>query len=292
MIEHASQDIRPDRKTNPYLLSNAAEQADDRFSALSALFNPVTFGHLDRLGIDAGWRCWEVGAGGPSVAAWMAERVGPAGRVVATDIDTSHLPHDLVGVEVQRHDVAADQPPSGGFDLIHIRLVLTHVPARDEALHRMGAALAPGGWLVVEDFDPALLPAACVEVTTQAQQRANKIRRGFLDLLAGRGVDLYFGRKLPRLLREQGLVNVSADAYFPVTTAPARVLEAANTAQVAAALVAGEHATQDEIDGHLAALRAGELDITTPPLISAWGRAPHDETWGGAPRTNAEGTRT
>ena len=38
-----------------------------------------------------GWRCLEIGAGRGSMATWLAERVGPAGQVVATDIDTRYL---------------------------------------------------------------------------------------------------------------------------------------------------------------------------------------------------------
>lgn len=60
-----------------------------RFDALAALFDASTFRHFDRVGIDVGWRCREVGAGGPSVAGWLSERVGPGGRVLATDIDVS-----------------------------------------------------------------------------------------------------------------------------------------------------------------------------------------------------------
>ncbi len=54
----------------PYLLDNAAVQAGDRFGALAALFADRTIGHVEGLGIRRGWRCWEVGAGGPSVPAW------------------------------------------------------------------------------------------------------------------------------------------------------------------------------------------------------------------------------
>lgn len=50
-----------------YLLDNRQSEAGIRFDALSELFDPVTFRHVDRLGIAAGMRCWEVGAGGPSV---------------------------------------------------------------------------------------------------------------------------------------------------------------------------------------------------------------------------------
>jgi hypothetical protein len=33
-------------------------------------------------------------------------------------------------------------------------------------------------------------------------------------------------------------------------------------------------ATADELDAYLVDLRAGTLDVATPPLISAWGRVP------------------
>lgn len=59
-----------------YLLDNRAAYAGPRFDALSRIFNPVTFSHMEALGIQPGWRCWEVGAGGPSVARWLADAPG------------------------------------------------------------------------------------------------------------------------------------------------------------------------------------------------------------------------
>ena len=50
-----------------YLLDNRALETEQRFDSLAALFNPVTFRHLETLGISQGWHCWEVGVGGPSV---------------------------------------------------------------------------------------------------------------------------------------------------------------------------------------------------------------------------------
>lgn len=70
-----------------YLLDNQQSEAGIRFGALSELFDPGTFRHIDQLGIAAGMRCWEVGAGGPSVPLGLAGRVGPAGTVMAADID-------------------------------------------------------------------------------------------------------------------------------------------------------------------------------------------------------------
>jgi SAM-dependent methyltransferase len=260
------------RRASPYLLENAAAQAGERFAALSAAFDPITFGHLDALGVGPTWRCWEVGAGGPSVAAWLAQRVGSAGRVVATDIDTSWLDNLPASVEVRVHDVAADDPPGDGFDLVHARLVLVHIPDRDRALRNMVDSLRPGGWLVLEDFDPLLLPDACLDPSTDDHHRANRIRQGFLQLLDARGVDLRYGRRLPRALRNAGLVDVAAQAAFPVATPASRQLEVANTTQVADGLVAAGHATAGEIEQHVSAVTSGRIDVATPPLVSAWGR--------------------
>jgi SAM-dependent methyltransferase len=260
------------RHESPYLLANAAAEAGERFAALAATFDPITFRHLDARGIGSGWTCWEVGAGGPTVPAWMAARVGATGRVMATDIDTSWLGDLPSNVDVRVHDVAADQPPGDGFDLVHARLVLVHVPDRAGALAKMVSSLRPGGWLVLEDFDPVLGPDACLEPTTEDHHRANKIRQGFLRLLEARGVDLRYGRSLPRVLREAGVVGVAAHAAFPVSDPAARRLEVANVAQIADALVGAGHATTLEIEQHLDAVRSGRFDVATPPLITAWGQ--------------------
>ncbi|WP_370415497.1 methyltransferase domain-containing protein [Streptomyces fradiae] len=257
-----------------YLLDNAQPEAGDRFDALGALFDSTTFRHIAELGIAPGWRCWEVGAGGTSVVKWLAGRVGARGRVVATDIDTSWTAAAPMPaqVEVLRHDVGRDAPPGGGFDLVHARLVLVHVADRDRALRAMVGALRPGGWLLVEDADPAAQPLICLDEYGPEQALANKLRRGFRTLLAERGADLAYGRKLPRLLREAGLTDVAADAYFPVTSPVCDALEAATVRQVRARLVAAGLATDEEVDRHLASVTAGRLDLTTSPLISAWGR--------------------
>ncbi|GAA1928458.1 class I SAM-dependent methyltransferase [Streptantibioticus ferralitis] len=256
-----------------YLLDNAQPEAGTRFDALSELFDPSTFRHIEDLGISPGWRCWEVGAGGSSVVSWLAERVGRTGRVLATDIDISWASRAAGGViEVLRHDVGQDEPPEGSFDFVHARLVLVHVADREQALRAMVGALRPGGWLLVEDADPALQPLICLDEYGPEQALANRLRAGFRSLLAARGADLAYGRKLPRLLREAGLSDVTADAYFPITSASCDVLEAVTIRHVRDRLVAAGLATDEEIDLHLANVTSGRLDLATSPMISAWGR--------------------
>ncbi|GAA3454762.1 class I SAM-dependent methyltransferase [Dactylosporangium matsuzakiense] len=258
-----------------YLLDNARTEAGERFARLAELFDAVTRGHLDRLGLRAGARCWEVGAGGPSVPAALAAAVGPAGYVLATDINPAWLDPHGGGYEVLRHDVVADPPPAPGtFDLVHARLVLVHLPDRARALAAMAAALRPGGWLLVEDADTELQPLACLDETGPAQQRANRLRRAVRELMTRRGADLRYGRTLPRALRAAGLVDVAAAGCFPVGGVACDRLEASTVRMVRPELLAAGLADDAEIDAHLAAVDAGELDLTLAPLISAWGRRP------------------
>ncbi|MEV0051285.1 methyltransferase domain-containing protein [Saccharopolyspora shandongensis] len=258
-----------------YLLQNQQPEAGERFTALARLLDPVTCRHFDRLGVAEGWRCWEIGAGGATIPNWLARRVGPGGEVIATDIDTGWLDSADPGVEVRRHDVGAEPPPVAEFDLVHARLVLTHVPAREAALRAMASALRPGGWLLLEEADPQLQPLICPDEYGPEQRLANRLRQGFRSLMAHRQADLGYGRTLPRLLRAEGLAEVGADGFFPITDPACTVLERATVEQVADRLIAAGLATREEIDEHLANLAAGRLpDLATSPLISAWGRRP------------------
>jgi ubiquinone/menaquinone biosynthesis C-methylase UbiE len=261
-----------------YLLANRQAQAGTRFEALAALFDPSTFRHLREIGVGSGWRCWEVGAGGVSVPLWLAAQVGPAGLVLATDIDTSWLAGAGPGVDhlrVLRHDVGVDDPPAADLDLVHARLVLTHVPQRSAALTSMIAALRPGGRLLVEEADPGLQPLLCPDDHGPAQHLANQLRHGFRALMAGRAADLAYGRTLPRLLREHGLVDVAADAYFPLTAPACATLERATVEQIRDRLIGAGIATAAEIDQHLDNVATGRVpDLATSPMISAWGRKP------------------
>jgi SAM-dependent methyltransferase len=262
-----------------YVFDNRKPQAGHRFDSLSELFDPCTFRHLAQVGLRQGWRVWEVGAGGPSVPQWLADQVEPTGRVLATDIDTRWLAHldDRESIDVRRHDVGVEPPPDGPFDLVHARLLLVHVPARERALAAMASVLRPGGWLVIEEADPDLQGLVCLDQIGPAQALANRLKRATRDLLTQAGVDLAYGRTLPRRLRAAGLVNVVADAYFPLTGPACTRLEYASMVQIRDQLIAAGLATPADIDQHLTNVATGQLDLATSPLISAWG-----QKWDGA----------
>jgi SAM-dependent methyltransferase len=260
---------------SPYLLDNRKDEAADRFTALAALYDPMTISHFDTIGVGAGWRCLEIGAGGGSVVRHLAERVGPGGRVLATDIEPRFLEPlaGLANVDVARHDAVTDPLPEEEFDLVHARLVLVHIPERLAVLRRLAAALRPGGWLLVEDVDGLLAHWAFFDPAGDDERLANQLRAALIDLFEAGGVDLSFGRSLLRLLRAEGLIHAAGDAYLPFSPA-VRVLDRANFVQLRHDLVAGGAVTADDVERYLARLDDPDFTPAGIPMISAWGRRP------------------
>src|SRR5438128_259334 len=100
----------------------------ERLGYLRQMCDPVTMRRLEALDVAEGWRCLEVGAGDGSVACWLAARVGPQGRVVATDINPRFL-HNLAvpNLEVRHHHIVNDDLERAHYDLVHCRAVLGHL---------------------------------------------------------------------------------------------------------------------------------------------------------------------
>ena len=103
----------------------------ERLRLMSDLLDPSSEFHLQRIGVGTAWRCLEIGAGNGSLSQWLAQRVGPAGHVIASDIRTD-LMEGIAGgnLEVRKFDVVHDEPSDAPYDLIAIRALLHHLPER------------------------------------------------------------------------------------------------------------------------------------------------------------------
>jgi SAM-dependent methyltransferase len=245
-----------------------------RFDLLGAMWNEATFRRIHALGIGDGWRCREAGAGGDSVPRWLSRRVGSTGYVLASDIDTSVLDDTADRrYEVKRHDLTIDPPPAGDFDLAHARLVLEHLADPVAVLATLVAALRPGGWLLVESFDPKLQPLACPDEVGPREALANKVRLAFWEYY-GRTHHVSLGRTLPRLLRQAGLADVVGEARFPLGGPASQLMQRVLLGAEKHSIVADGAVTAKEFDQHLADLGSAELDIAVFLTVSAWGRKP------------------
>jgi SAM-dependent methyltransferase len=173
---------------------------DERLKLLEQVFDPGS--RQRRELVRPGWRCLEVGAGRGSMAAWLAEQVGPDGQVVAIDIDVEYLARlDVPNLVVRRHDILndpVDDLDPGSFDLVCSRLMLFWLAGRQErAVQHMVQCLRPGGWLIDEDGDwGAAGPVDPLHPLYAGYHRVYQHGEWF----AARGYDPFFGRKLAALL--------------------------------------------------------------------------------------------
>jgi SAM-dependent methyltransferase len=199
-----------------------------RLELLEQCLDPITTRSLDAIGVEAGWRCLELGGGGGSVTRMLCDRVGPDGRVTAVDLDTRFLEElGRENLEVQRRDVVADGLPGDAYDLIHARLLLMHLPTREKFLEEMAAALRPGGWLLVEEMD--VFP-----FETLAEGLWAQLWNTMINVFEAAGADAAFGRELPALFDRAGLEDVEPVCQVPTFRggAPFSGLMMASAAQV------------------------------------------------------------
>lgn len=255
-----------------YLLANTGKEAPIRFAALAAIYDPQTIRHLETLGVARGWRCLEVGAGSGTIARWLADRVGPTGNVLVTDVDTRFL-DSLRGpaLNVRAHDISSDALPDAEFDLIHTRLVLMHVRQRDTALARMVSSLKLGGWLLVEEYDSCSIPP---DPTLSSGEVLLQTHVAMLRLLEDAGVNRRYGRLLSGLLRERGLTSVGASAqlFMWQSGSPGIAMMRANFEQLREAMIEANYIAPQQFDEDLARLNDPSFRMPSSILWSAWGR--------------------
>ena len=257
-----------------YLFDNASGETPTRFAGLESLWDESTIRYLSKVGVSAGWTCWEVGAGGGSIARWLAERVAPTGTVLATDLDLTWIPKgSLSNLTFARHDVVHDPIPTAEYDLVHARLVLVHLPEREEVLRAFARSLRPGGSLLIEDFDYVVHDGW--EPATPDDQLYRRVHRGLQDLLHRRGADTRYACRLPQLLRSVGLTDVSVEGRLVLGHAARSGIDAmrANFLQTGDELIATGLVSRERSRPRLALLDGAEFPVL-PLLVSAWGRQP------------------
>ena len=244
-----------------------------RLRALETVRDPWTIHHLDTIGVQEGWRCLELGAGGGSIAEWLCDAVGDRGRVVATDLETRFLEASKApNLEVRRHDIVADPLEHAAFDLIHCRALLEHLPQRDEVLSELLAALRPDGWLLLEDGDflslvPSPLPRSTI---------IERVLGALKEVMVERGFDPRYGRRLGSALRQAGLVDVVMEGLVvewgagrPLTAFFALTIERLRDVFLDSGRLCAE-----EIDRFGELVRAPEFAALSHTLFSARGRKP------------------
>ena len=118
---------------------------------------------LDQVGLAPGRACLDAGCGPGETMRLLAQRVGPAGHVIgrrhrrppsaaramAALHGAGHHQCRFAAVDMTSDDTI----PGAPFDLVCARLLLIHLPDPVAALRRLWDAVAPGGHLVMQDYD-------------------------------------------------------------------------------------------------------------------------------------------
>jgi SAM-dependent methyltransferase len=138
-----------------YWFDNSLADEGNRLRLLEAVADPRSTRLLDQLRVGEGWRCVELGAGGGSIASWLARRVGATGTVLAVDRNVTLL-HHLAGrsnVEIVEASIEDLDFAPASVDLIHTRNTLMHLEGADDVIAKLVDALRPGGVLLLEEAD-------------------------------------------------------------------------------------------------------------------------------------------
>jgi SAM-dependent methyltransferase len=260
--------------TYTYLFEHGWDQERRRLDLLEQVFDPGTQDYLGRFPMPVGGDCLEVGAGAGSIALWLCDRVGPNGRVVATDRDTDFL--DTLtekNLEVRRHDIVSDELEDEAFDLIHSRLLLCHLPERTQVVKRLASALRPGGWMVMEDFDWASLVTAPGCINEDLLARTHEAMR---IVFPAAGAVMDYGRRLPLDLVAAGLVDVGAEGrvYVGLGGTPAAAWWQLSVVALRPGILATGLLSESEIDEVVRACDDVGSCFLFPTLITTWGRRP------------------
>lgn len=192
---------------NQYILPHDLTGEKERLGLMSELLDPLHRSHIERLGLQPGWRCLEVGCGNGSTSEWLASRVAPSGHVVASDIDLRYIANLAVpNLEVRQLNILEDAVEQGVYDLVTARAVLHHIQSPEKAIQRMLAAVKPGG--VFLSMEPDMLPATAAE-----PESVRAFWQGWFDWSNSVGIDYFIGRKMPSFLVGLNLDSVAAEGH-------------------------------------------------------------------------------
>ena len=262
-----------------YALDNHHAAATAHHRALADLLDPHTTGRIAGLcDLSTVSRCLEVGAGGGSVARWLAHQVGPYAEVVACD-----LKPELIGghprLRAVAYDLCSSRPAAqvlgDGFDLVLARLTLVHLPQRRAVLHQLAGLLAPGGVLLVEDWaairDNVVIAAPSPGAAVLYQRYQHAAAAAFDES----GADREWARRIHPTMLQAGLTDVETVVHARYWTGggPGMRLVAAIQAQLSPRLRAAG-LSEAELGQLVALAEDPRLVVHGHPLYSTSGRRP------------------
>jgi SAM-dependent methyltransferase len=193
--------------TAEYALRRTPEEYE-RLRAQARMWEAATGRLLDRIGLTTGARCLDAGCGPGETMRLMAQRVGPDGTVTGIDVDaalagqTEEALHEAGHKQCRTlvHDLGTDEAvPGGPYDIVLARLLLFHTPDRVAVVRRLWESVAPGGHLVLQDYD---LSAADTEPEMPS---VREVTRLLIAMFESVGCHTRAGLALPTWMERAGI---------------------------------------------------------------------------------------
>ena len=264
-----------------YVLGRSPEEYE-RLRMQARVWEAATGRLFDRVELARGARCLDAGCGPGETMRLMAQRAGPAGFVCGVDVDADLGRHAERMLHAAGHgqcvfvpgDLEAGTPiPGAPFDLVYARLLLFHVGDPAAVLAHLWDAVAPGGVLVVHDYD---LRTADV---LPALPTVEEWKRVVLAAFSGAGRDIHTGHRLPLLFADAGLGAPDgtdvAGRLEPLSAAGGMFAAVFSSLQPAAETL-GLTTSEDAARWHDEFARDmrehGDRAVQWPLLIGAWKR--------------------
>ncbi|MFI9154625.1 class I SAM-dependent methyltransferase [Streptomyces sp. NPDC053367] len=196
--------------TADYVFHNVPEQ----LTPLQAFLDPFTRNELLELGVPAGARCLDLGAGGGSVTRMLSGLAGPRGTVTAIDQDVHMIPGGP-NITVHTQDLGSGEPlpVSGPFDIIHARLLTHHLDNRVELVHRLAGELKPGGWLLLGEFVRSK-PRVVAAPSEEDAEIFRTVLDGLYDVMTATHTHGDWGHHVETTMMDAGLVNTRTRWHF------------------------------------------------------------------------------
>ncbi len=243
----------------------------ERREAMAATFDAASQSALSPLGPMSGWRCLDAGSGNGSMARWLADEAGEAGRVLALDVDTAALeaaPYPRV--DVLNADITDPALELATFDLVHARFLLMNLRSRDEVLDRLAAAVRPGGYLVISD-------AAGLGNLHAPLEPLHRATTALWTMAAEAiGTDVDFGLRHHAPFVAAGLTDVRHEVFWPIVSPGSpmsRVVEL-SLRSTADMLVEQGAIDRRTIDASIEHLRTPGTSDVSFAMVSTVGRRP------------------
>jgi len=263
--------------TSHYVIRGGVE-GRERLRVMSRVLHPTTSALFDRLGIEDGWSCLDVGCGGGDVTLELARRVGVRGRVLGVDIDRTKL--ELARSEAAQQSVGnvafeeldiRSSPSSQAFHLVYSRFLLTHLSDPGAAVAAFHRQLRRGGVVAVEDIDFSAF------LSYPPSPALERYRELYCATVIKRGGDPHIGPRLPGLLTANGFQDVDVNVVQPAGThGEVKLINPLTMENIVGAVLEDGLTTRDEIDGIIRELYEFAADPATlaslPRIVQAWGR--------------------